>query len=234
VPKINVYLPDDLAEAVREAQLPVSSICQAALEKATREVMALREEDSPPARLRSASGAFARYTPRAARAIDLSWAAAKDLSHNYVGTEHLLLGVIAQGDNVALKVLESLDVEPDDVEAELLGAVGPPSPHANSGDATFTPRAKAALELASAESAKLGHNYIGCEHLLLGLVTERDGLAGKVLRRMSVEPRAARRAVGHVLAGYVNRRHPEDRGPDPALLAQILQRLDAIEARLVD
>jgi ATP-dependent Clp protease ATP-binding subunit ClpA len=231
VPKINVYLPENLAEAVREAQVPVSSICQSALERATREVLALREEDSPPAGSRPVRGAFARYTPRAHRAIDLSRAAAKDLRHNYVGTEHLLLGIVAQGDSVALKVLESLDVEPDDVETELRGAVGPASPH-SAGDATFTPRAKAALELASTESAKLGHNYIGCEHLLLGLVTERDGLAGKVLRRMSVEPRATRRAVVNVLSGYVNPRQTDDRGPDPGLLAQILQRLDAIEARL--
>jgi ATP-dependent Clp protease ATP-binding subunit ClpA len=233
LPKINVYLPDDLAAAVREAQIPVSSICQSALERATREVLALREEDSPPKGPPPARGAFARYTPRAHRAIDLGRAAAEDLGHNYVGTEHVLLGVIAQGDNVALKVLESLDVEPDDVEAELRGAVGPASPP-KSGDPAFMPRAKAALELASAESATLGHNYIGCEHLLLGLVTERDGLAGKVLRRMSVEPRAARRAVVNVLSGYVNNRPTEKRGPDPALLAQILQRLDAIEARLAD
>jgi len=243
VPKINVYLPDDLAESVREAQIPVSSICQSALEKAVREVMALREEDALPGPgcapfSRRPRGAFARYTPRARRAVDLAHSAAKDLGHNYIGTEHLLLGIVAEGDNVGLKVLECLEVEPADAEAELRAALSPPSQPfkvSRGNQLSFTPRAKTALELASKESSKLGHNFIGCEHLVLGLVAERDGIGGKVLRRLGVEPRTARRAVVSVLSGYVHRRDRDDKAEsDPALVEQILRRLDAIEKRLAE
>lgn len=241
MPKINVYLPDDLAGSVREAQLPVSAICQSALEKAVRELMALREEAASPGPrgtpVSRARGAFARYTVRGRRAIDLAQAAANDFGHNYIGTEHLLLGIVAEGDNVGLEVLECLEVEPADVESELRAAVGPPSKRSKASRASgmpFTPRAKAALELASKESSKLGHNYVGCEHLVLGLVTESDGIAGKVLRRMSVEPRSARRAVVHLLPGSVHRGHLDDGATEPApeLLEQIMRRLDAIESRL--
>src|SRR3954452_20250865 len=107
MPKINVYLPDELATAVKEAQVPVSAICQAALERAGREVPSARGSDeAPDDRVRSRL--FGRFTPRARAAVTLAEEAARAVPHNYVGTEHVLLGVIDEGSNLALKVLRSL------------------------------------------------------------------------------------------------------------------------------
>src|SRR3954447_6010511 len=169
MPKINVYLPDQLAEAVKEAKLPVSAICQTALERAVREVTSAASVDTPPAVDGAVVGTMARYTVRARNAIALGNQAALDVPHNYVGTEHLLLGVLDQGDNLAVKVLRSMEVEPDDVRAELVASMGPATA-APPGLVPFTPRAKRALQLTSTESLSMGHNYIGCEHLLLGLL----------------------------------------------------------------
>src|SRR4051812_4520606 len=105
VPKINVYLPDDLAEAVRDAQIPVSSICQSALERAVREVTALREHSSAPAAtdvLPDFPTAFYRYTNRARKAVELAGDAARSCGHSYIGTEHILIGVLDEGGNLAL------------------------------------------------------------------------------------------------------------------------------------
>src|SRR5947209_731729 len=206
VPKINVYLSDDLAEAVRDAQIPVSSVCQAALEHAVREVTALREHEKtasaspgsiPPA-------ALYRYTNRARRALELATAHATSLGHASVGTEHLLVGLLDEGGNLAIRILETLGVTPTDVRAELNGFVHPGQ--ASVADPPLTPLTQAALAEAFNQSITLGHNYIGCEHVLLGLVAEPEGLAGQVLRRMGVELRVARRAVTTALAGILHDR----------------------------
>lgn len=235
MPKINVYLPDDLAVAVKEANVPVSAICQAALERVVREVTALRE-GGPEGRSAGdqdwAAGtgvAFARYTNRARQAVALGRQAATTLGHSYVGTEHLLLGVLDEGGNLAVRVLEALDVAPEDVRAELGAYVraGEGSEPATS----LTPHLRRALELATGESVRLGHNYVGCEHLLLGLVAEPDGLAGSVLRQLGLELRVTRRAVVTALSGYM-----QARANEPVIATnrfdEILRRLDAIETRL--
>ena len=94
MPKINVYLPDDLAAAVRDTHVPVSAVCQNALERAVRDVTSLRATDEPPASNSPGVGAFARFTPRARKAVALAEDAAREVPHNHVGTEHLLLGLI--------------------------------------------------------------------------------------------------------------------------------------------
>ncbi|HZT65687.1 MAG TPA: Clp protease N-terminal domain-containing protein [Acidimicrobiales bacterium] len=233
MPKINVYLPDDLAEAVRDAQIPVSAVCQAALERAVREVSALRGDEAVAGGPRS--GAFARYTPRARRAVELADELARRHGHGRVGTEHLVLGIVAEGGNLALGVLASLDVDPADLGAEVEGvmASGPAEPPSGCGDSALpmSPDMKRALELASKQAAKLGHNYIGCEHLLLGLVAEPEGVGGQVLRRMGLELRATRRAVVAALAGFVQSRSASPaRSDDP--IQQILQRLEKLERKL--
>ncbi len=126
MPKINVYLPDDLASAVRDAQVPVSAICQSALERAVREVQELGASDQPTAD--PSHGPFMRFTPRARQAVSLAQSEAQSHEHSYVGTEHLLLGMLAEGGNLAIKVLVALDVEPDDLRRELTASLGPPSP----------------------------------------------------------------------------------------------------------
>jgi ATP-dependent Clp protease ATP-binding subunit ClpC len=240
MPKINVYLPDELAAAVKEAQVPVSAICQAALERAVRDVTAARVADEPPSEDRAWIGLFGRFTPRARQAVALAEQAARDIPHNYVGSEHVLMGVIDEGGNLALKVLDSLDIELGDLRTELAASMGPATeePH---GNIAFTPISKRVLELTAKESLALGHNYIGCEHLLLGLIAAEEGLASQVLRRMGVELRTTRRAVVTALSGYLHAQQSAPRPPattasENALtrdaLGQILERLDAIEQRL--
>ncbi len=148
------------------------------------------------------------------------------------GPSTCLLGVIDEGGNLALKVLQSLEVEIDDLRAELTASMGPATdaPH---GHIPFTVLAKRVLELTTKESMTLGHNYIGCEHVLLGLIAEDEGLAGRVLRRMGIELRTTRRAVVTALSGFVHAQQkssPPSAEPDD--LREIRQRLDAIERRL--
>ena len=237
MPKINVYLPDELASAVKDAQVAVSAICQAALERAVRDVSSARGAEAAPAEIWPVTGVFSRFTPRARRSIALAEKAARAVPHNYVGTEHVLIGVIDEGGNLGVKVLESLDIEPDDLRSELTASMGPPT-EAPPGHIPFTRNAKRALELTTRESLSFGHNYIGCEHILLGLLAAEDGMASEVLRRMGVEFGTARRAVVAMLAGFV---HAGQNAPEPApasspappeVLDQILQRLIDIENRL--
>jgi ATP-dependent Clp protease ATP-binding subunit ClpC len=240
MPKINVYLPEELAAAVKDAQLPVSAICQTALERAVRDVTSARGSDEPPDDSRAWLGLFGRFTPRARDAVALAEQAARDVPHDYVGTEHVLLGMIAQGDNLGLKVLQSLDIEIEDLRGELTATMGPPTEEPQ-GHIPFTPLAKRVLELTAKESMALGHNYIGCEHVLLGLIADENGMAGKVLRRMGVELRTTRRAVVTALSGFVHAQQakpttsttpPTSAATSADTLAEIRERLDAIERRL--
>jgi ATP-dependent Clp protease ATP-binding subunit ClpC len=228
MPKINVYLPDELASAVREAQVPVSAICQAALERAVRDVTAARGSDVAPDESAAGRGLFGIFTGRARQVVVLAEQAAREIPHNYVGTEHLLLGILDEGGNLAIKVLQSLDIEIADLRAELVASMGPPT-EAPRGHVPFTPIAKRVLELTATASLSLGHNYVGSEHILLGLIEAEDGLASRVLRRMGVELRTTRRAVTTALSGFVHARQNETK---PDALDLILQRLDAIERRL--
>jgi ATP-dependent Clp protease ATP-binding subunit ClpC len=240
MPKINVYLPDALADAVREAQLPVSAICQSALERAVRDITSARASDEPPPLEGSTSGVFSRFTPRARQALTLAEEAARQVPHNYVGTEHLLLGVLDEGGNLALRILAALEIEPDDVRAELIASMGRPTRPA--GDRIpFKKLAKEALELTAKEALLFGHNYIGCEHLLLGLLATERGIASQVLRRMGLEVRTARRATITALVGFVHAQQAPAAAAAPvsqtgvddeSTLEQILRRLDAIESRL--
>jgi ATP-dependent Clp protease ATP-binding subunit ClpA len=235
VPKINVYLPDELAAAVRGANVPVSAICQAALERALRGVNALRSADSSPGSVTDStaeSGPFSRFTARARHAIVLAQKIAEDKPHNYIGTEHLLRGLLDEGGNLALKVLTSLDIEIDDLRAELDASMGPPT-EPGPDRLPFTPLLKTSLELSVREALGLGHNYVGCEHLLLGLLATEDGLASKVLRRMGVDMRTTKRAVVAALAGFVQARETLGvSGDTNASMAEIIRRLDALEQRL--
>jgi ATP-dependent Clp protease ATP-binding subunit ClpA len=238
MPKINVYLSDDLADAVRDAQLPVSAICQTALERAVRDVSSLRATDRPPATDQAALGFFARFTPRARQAVSpLAEEAARAVPHDYVGTEHILLGVITEGHNLALNVLESLGVETDDLRSELVASM-PEATSAAPGHTPYTRLAKSAIDLTAKEALALGHNYIGCEHLLLGLLGTEDGIASEVLRRMGLELRTTRRAVVAQLSGFVRDQQKQSAAstssptPIETALEQIMRRLEAIEQRL--
>lgn len=210
MPKINVYLPDDLAEAVKEAGVPVSAVCQRALEQAVRRVTAIRQTVLGDLDLQQPGGALAHFTAPTRTALRLAMEQAGDQDAPYVGTAQLLGGMLAEGGNLALQVLRALEIEPAQVQRELTGrpydqeepsaATGGPEPRRFSGPAAN------AMELAVSEATALGHNYVGCEHLLLGLAAEPDGTAGQVLRALGAEPRLTRRAVAAALAGYVHLR----------------------------
>jgi ATP-dependent Clp protease ATP-binding subunit ClpC len=232
VPKINVYLPGELADAVRDAAIPVSAVCQQALQRAVREVTAMRESTHRLPSDPDPASTFSRFTDRARSAMDLAKQQMIRRGDATVGTEHLLLGILDEGENLALRALEALDVDPADVRAELEARLS-----ANRGQPPADAQPRRALELATTEALTLGHNYVGCEHLLLGLAAEPDGIAGEVLRSMGVEHRIARRTVVTLLAGFVHGRSKlGGRPPEPPAVAKtlerILKRLDDIESRL--
>ncbi len=141
---------------------------------------------------------FERFTERARRGIILAQEEAKRLNHSAVGTEHILLGIVREGEGVASKVLESLNISPERVRAEIESAIGrgERTPHE---EVTFTPRAKKVLELALDEARRLGHNYIGTEHLLLGLIREGEGVAARVLEAMGADLERVRSQVVYLL-----------------------------------
>jgi ATP-dependent Clp protease ATP-binding subunit ClpA len=250
VPKINVYLPDELAEAVKEAGLPVSAVCQQALELAVRRVTAIRESitgDIPDELDVNDPTILIHYTERARQVVRLAIQQAQAEGTPSVGTGHLLGGILAEGGNLALRVLHVLEIDSDVLRQELA--------RRSPGDADATPPEGAglrfsgpaanALELTATEAYGLGHNYIGCEHLLLGLVGEPDGAAGHALRALGAEQRITRRAVSAALTGFAHLRATQPQPPanaqDPAgavaeavrqQLEPIVQRLERLEQKV--
>ena len=144
---------------------------------------------------------FERFTDRARRVIVLAQEEAKLLNHNYIGTEHLLLGLIHEGDGVAAKALESLGISLEAVREQVQDIIGK-GQHKPGGHIPFTPRAKKVLELSLREALQLGHNYIGTEHLLLGLIREGEGVAAQVLVKLGADLNSVRQQVIQLLAGF--------------------------------
>jgi ATP-dependent Clp protease ATP-binding subunit ClpA len=146
---------------------------------------------------------FERFTDRARRVVVLAQEEARMMSHNYIGTEHLLLGLAAEDDGVGRKVLDQVGVTLASVRAEIERIIGRGRvDNVPEGHIPFTPRAKKTLELALRESVALGHNYIGTEHILLGLLREGEGVAAQILVRSTEGLGAVRSAVITMLAGY--------------------------------
>ncbi|MBB4070927.1 ATP-dependent Clp protease ATP-binding subunit [Leucobacter sp. OH2974_COT-288] len=150
---------------------------------------------------------FERFTDRARRVIVLAQEEAKLLNHNYLGTEHILLGLIHEGEGFAAKALQELRITLDAVRQEVTDTIGVGSDN-TSGHIPFTPRAKKVLELSLREGLQLGHGYIGTEHLLLGLLREGDGLAVKVLARLGADVQTVRTTVLNLLQGSQNGKDP--------------------------
>ncbi|WP_433084641.1 Clp protease N-terminal domain-containing protein [Dactylosporangium sp. CA-052675] len=271
MPKINVYLPDELAEAVKATGIPVSAICQRALEQAVRRVTAIRETVLGDLDDAALAARLPHFTARVRTVLRLAAERATAERAPAVGTAHLLTGIVAEGGNLALHVLRAIDIEPPAVAAAMSATPEPaepthghrPSAPAAATNATpepaepthgrrpnapaaatnatpqpaepahgrrFSAPAAAALELAVTEATALGHNYVGCEHLLLGLVAEPDGAAGQALRALGAELRLTRRAVTAALAGYV---HLQAQSPTlESALAPLLERIERLEQRL--
>lgn len=272
MPKINIYLPDDLAAAVRSAGVPVSPVCQQALARAVRTVNSARrgiaairdpgfDPASYPELIKRLPG---RMTPRLVEAFGL----ARRAGHNPASSGHLLLGILEQGDNLGIMLLQAAEIDSEELTAALrqgdltepgIGqqpGAGPAS--AQPGDAAglqpggegqdAEPGTSAAareavvggglsrpawLAIAAAlESViELGHNYIGCEHVVLGLAAETDGAAGRVLRGLGAEPAALRKSLGSIMGGYAQGRQATQQAGTEAL-AEIMHRLEALEARV--
>src|SRR5213082_568597 len=144
---------------------------------------------------------FERFTDRARRVVVLAQEEARILNHNYIGTEHILLGLIHEGEGVAAKALESLGISLEGVRQQVEEIIGQ-GQQAPSGHIPFTPRAKKVLELSLREALQLGHNYIGTEHILLGLIREGEGVAAQVLVKLGADLSRVRQQVIQLLSGY--------------------------------
>jgi hypothetical protein len=184
---------------------------------------------------------FERFTDRARRVTVLAQEEARLLNHNHIGTEHLLLGLIHEGEGVAAQALESLDVSLPTVRQQVEETIGR-GQQALSGRIPFTPRAKKVLELSRREALAMGHNYVGTEHILLGLLREGDGVAAQVLVRLGADLNRVRQQVIQLLAGHQDKDGPKSgraarragkagRGQHE-LLPEILGRVESIDARL--
>jgi ATP-dependent Clp protease ATP-binding subunit ClpC len=144
---------------------------------------------------------FERFTDRARRVVVLAQEEARMLNHNYIGTEHILLGLIHEGEGVAAKALESMSISLEAVRNQVTEIIGR-GQTAPAGHIPFTPRAKKVLELSLREALQLGHNYIGTEHILLGLIREGEGVAAQVLQKLGADLNRVRQQVIQLLSGY--------------------------------
>ena len=175
---------------------------------------------------------FERFTDRARRVVVLAQEEARMLDHGYIGTEHLLLGLVHEGEGVAAKALEAMGINLEAVREQVETIIGR-GEHTESGHIPFTPRAKRVLELSLRESSQLGHNYIGTEHILLGLVREGDGVAAQVLVKLGADLNRVRQQVIQQLHG-----HPGEsrvriaRGARRGEVEDVLARIDSMDERL--
>src|ERR1700757_4097664 len=150
---------------------------------------------------------FERFTERARQVVVLAQEEARTLKHNYIGTEHILLGLLREEEGLAARVLESLDITVERVRAQVVRIVGS-GEEVTSGQIPFTPRAKKVLELALREALSLGHNYIGTEHILLGLVRENEGVAARILLDFDADAEKIRNEIIRMLSGPGRRQGP--------------------------
>jgi len=158
---------------------------------------------------------FERFTDRARRVLVLAQEEARLLNHNFIGTEHILLGLIHEGEGVAAKALESLGISLEAVREKVEETIGPAG-SSTAGSPPFTPRAKKVLELSLREALQLGHNYIGTEHMLLGLVREGEGVAAQVLVNLGADLSRVRQQVIQLLSGYNNPKEGTPTGTGPS------------------
>jgi ATP-dependent Clp protease ATP-binding subunit ClpA len=189
---------------------------------------------------------FERFTNRARRVIVLAQDEARLLNHDYIGTEHILLGLLADGEGIAALALDRIGIKLDTVRQQVEQIVGTGKQRTRSGHIPFTPRAKKVLELSLREAIRLGNNYIGPEHILLGLIREGEGVAAQILARLGGELPVVRTHVIRLATGGPGKagREPEDiaaeamaritttRAGVHELLQDISQRLANIEAHL--
>jgi ATP-dependent Clp protease ATP-binding subunit ClpC len=169
---------------------------------------------------------FERFTDRARRVIVDAQNEARSLGHNYIGPEHILLGLVNEGDGVGAKALEAMQISTDAIRGRIEEITGRGQAPPGTGHIPFTPRAKKVLELSLREALQLSHNYIGTEHILLGLIHEGDGVAAQVLVGLGVDLDRTRQLVIQILSG----RQREESAS--AVAEDLRDRLAAMVARL--
>jgi ATP-dependent Clp protease ATP-binding subunit ClpA len=175
---------------------------------------------------------FQQFTDQARRVVALAQDEARRLNHDWIGTEHILLGLIREGDGVAAKALESLGISLDAVRQQVEEIIGQ-GQQAPPGHIPFTPRAKKVLELSLREALQLGHNYIGTEHILLGLIREGDGVAAQVLVKLGADLNRVRQQVIQLLHGYQGKEPVSaGTGRGSRLVDDVPARIEALDRRL--
>jgi ATP-dependent Clp protease ATP-binding subunit ClpA len=207
MPKINVYLPDRLAAEVKAAGLPVSAICQRALERVLRDVDLRAMTERP-----SVLGIYGRFLGRARQALELAYEEAVTRRHATIRTEDLLVGILQQGSNFAVYILESLGVSPDDLIVRVydLSPAGDAAPMANASlDRAIGDDTRKALALAAQYAAARG-SYVGNEQLLYGLAAAVETLAARILAEFSVDSQAVARAMREHLRAWVEADRADD------------------------
>jgi ATP-dependent Clp protease ATP-binding subunit ClpA len=178
---------------------------------------------------------FERFTERARQVVVLAQYEARALKHNYIGTEHLLLGLLREDEGLAARVLESFDVTVEEVRGQIARIVGE-GDEVLTGQIPFTPRAKKVLELSLREALSLGHNYIGTEHILLGIVRENEGVAARILLDFDADAEKIRNEVIWMLSGKDAPAYSPESPPTSPEVKEELQRLrqqkeEALEAQ---
>jgi ATP-dependent Clp protease ATP-binding subunit ClpC len=233
MPKINVYLPDDLADAVRETGIPVSPICQRALEQAVRRADSVRSTVLDELDTATLAEHLPSFTARAVTVLGLAIDRAKSARMPNVTTGDLLYGLLTERANLAGQVLGAMEVEPSTLTAP---EDPEPSLDTERTGLRFSRPAATVMELTVGEAIGLGHNYVGCEHLLIGLAAEPGGAAGTLLRSRGVDGRGTRRAVAAAVAGYGHLRANQGAATGIATairaeLAPLVERIERLEAR---
>jgi ATP-dependent Clp protease ATP-binding subunit ClpA len=230
MPKINVYLPEELAQAVKEAGLPVSAVCQRALEQAVRHVTAIQQTALGELMPDEVDKRLGQFTAGARAVVVAAIGQAEAAEARCVGTKHLLVSLVGGEENVARQVLRTIAIDP----AEVGELVARQADHeAQQADGTGTPHFSAAaadaMTQAVTQATTLGHSAVSCEHLLLGLIAEPDGAAGRVLRTLGADSRLTRHVVTTLLAGYG---HLAARSAKTTVVDAMQQQLEPLIARV--
>lgn len=229
MPKINVYLPDELADAVRSTGVPVSVVCQQALEHAVRRVEDVRAalaQDQPSV---ATLDQLTEFTERTRRV--LAYAAERaEAAGSAVTTAGLLAAIVEDDSNLAFRVLQSAGIDLDTLLADLASTHGIGSPAA---DEPFSTPAKDAIRHAVDEAIAFGHNYVGCEHLLLALASAENDEGSSALAAQGIDYRSLRRSISSALTGYAHLRSQSSGANAPEQIGRMKQMLEAaIDARL--
>jgi ATP-dependent Clp protease ATP-binding subunit ClpC len=174
---------------------------------------------------------FERFTERSRQVVVLAQDEARRLKHNYIGTEHILLGLLREEEGLAARVLESVNVTADQVRGEVARIVGE-GDEVTTGQIPFTPRTKKVLELSLREALGLGHNYIGTEHILLGIVRENEGVAARILLDSGADAEKIRNEVIRMLSSPVGTMPPSEPVPWPPATSVAFEQLELPKLRV--